>query len=165
MELKKQDKNGVRTATDLERRYNFNKIRTTEERVEDIEKEKEIDDKLSLSSTRAVQNKVITENINRLEEEKQPKEEGKGLSKNDFTDEDKESIHKHNNKEVLDNITQGDIEKWNSTLSFQMYKVGDLFFSTNDPNKILGYGTWEQLSSETYNGEKEYIVGTWVRTA
>ena len=42
------------------------------------------------------------------------KEDGKGLSSNDFTDEDKQSIHTHNNKVALDEITQEKIDKWDN---------------------------------------------------
>ena len=41
-------------------------------------------------------------------------EEGKGLSSNDFTDDDKDSIHTHSNKDVLDGITQDKINKWDN---------------------------------------------------
>lgn len=48
-------------------------------------------------------------------------EEGKGLSTNDFTDEHLNRLnnsfgesHSHDNKDVLDGITQSDIDNWNS---------------------------------------------------
>ncbi len=141
MELKKQDRNGVRTATDLQRRYNPGQIAKNKEDIKELKEKEEIDDKLSLSSTKAVQNKVITENINRLDNEKQPKEEGKGLSENNFTNEDKASIHTHSNKEVLDSITEGNVNAWNDMLKFESYEVGDVYITTNedDPNSVFHY--------------------------
>ena len=161
MDLAKQDRNGVRTPVDVERRYNLGKITKTEERVKKLEEEREIDDKLSLSSTNAVQNKVITKEIQTLDKNKISVEEGKGLSSNDFTDEDKKAIHTHSNKEILDNITQEDIEKWNKT----QYKVGDIFTTTNNvnPNEALGYGLWEKILEQEIT-EKSITYYMWVRT-
>jgi len=80
--LKRQDRNGARTPTDLERRYNFENIDLTLEEVEYLKKLIVVDSTLSTTSTNAVQNKVITEALNH----KVNKETGKGLSSNDFTD-------------------------------------------------------------------------------
>lgn len=65
-------------------------------------------------------------------EEKVEKEDGKGLSTNDFTDEDKSKIHSHVNKNILDSITEEEIEKWNNNsyqeqvYNLENYKVADL---------------------------------------
>lgn len=80
-ELKRQDKNGVRTAADLERRYKFKDIELTADEVDELKKLIEVDSFLSTSSIHPVQNKVITEALN----SKVNKEAGKGLSTNDFT--------------------------------------------------------------------------------
>ena len=161
MDLAKQDRNGVRTPVDVERRYNLGKIKETEKRVGRLEEEREIDDKLSLSSTNAVQNKVITKEIQTLDKNKISAEEGKGLSSNDFTDEDKKAIHTHSNKEILDNITQEDIEKWNKI----QYHVGDVYITTNNvnPNEALGYGLWNKILEQEIT-EKSITYYMWVRT-
>lgn len=113
MILPKQDRNGARTPADIERRYKLGKIRTTESRVRQLEEDSVLDDILSDSSVNAVQNKVITKAL----QEKVDKVTGKELSTNDFTDEDKEAIHVHSNKEVLDKITDESIEEWNKVFS------------------------------------------------
>ncbi len=129
MNLLKQDRNGVRTPTDIERRYKLGAIGTTENRVTMLERKSVLDTELSSTSTNAVQNKVITEELNT----KVNKINGKQLSTNDFTDEDKEAIHTHDNKEILDSIenievihthsnkeildsiTEQDIDTWNNS--------------------------------------------------
>ena len=85
----KQDRNGVRTPTDVERRHKLGLIEKTAKEVEEI---KEIDDNFSSTSTRAVQNKVITSAINNLNNNKVSKIQGMGLSHNDFTDTYKNKI-------------------------------------------------------------------------
>lgn len=85
MNIERQDLNGARTPTDLQRRFRF------QEQAEEVKKMKEVfkvDDKLSISSKNPVQNKVITEGLNG----KVNKEFGKELSSNDFTDEEKEKL-------------------------------------------------------------------------
>lgn len=80
-ELKRQDKNGVRTAIDLERRYKFKDIELTADEVDELKELIEVDSFLSASSIHPVQNKVITEALNN----KVNKEAGMGLSENNFT--------------------------------------------------------------------------------
>lgn len=142
MNLPKQDRNGVRTATDLERRYKLEKmnkkVNTSETRLDELEKTTKIDSELSSISTNAVQNKVITKALGG----KVDKVEGKMLSTNDFTDEDKRAIHVHDNKKVLDKITQQDILNWNNALNLVQliadeynenltYEVGDYAIHDN----------------------------------
>lgn len=88
--LKRQDRNGVRTAVDLERRYRFNEIELTAEEVDYLKQFMVVDSFLSTTSTHAVQNKVITEALN----SKVTKETGKGLSTNDFTNTLLEKLNK-----------------------------------------------------------------------
>lgn len=124
MALQKQDRNGSRTPADVERRH---KLKLIEETSQDVEKLKEdivVDTALSSSSTHPVENQVITKAL----ANKVNKEEGKGLSSNDFTDDYVERInnatgksHSHNNKSVLDTITQTDINKWNSASETPTY--------------------------------------------
>lgn len=108
-ELLKQDRAGIRRPADVERKYRLGIIEPTAEEVEELKEKVEVDSFLSTSSIHPVQNKVITNALNG----KVTKENGKGLSTNDFTDEYKslinttgENSHTHNNKSVLDGLTQ-----------------------------------------------------------
>lgn len=142
MKLVKQDRNGSRTPADVERRYQLGVIPSVKEDVENIKDEIVVDSFLSTTSTRAVQNKVITENLNK----KVNKVTGKGLSTNDFTDEYKNMIdgtykqgHTHANKDVLDDITSTKVNEWNNKTNLTqttLYKsstgsIGDITFSIN----------------------------------
>lgn len=150
----KGDRAKPRTPLDVERKYNFEKIDPTAEEVEKLKEERVVDDALSATSTNAVQNKVITENLNL----KVSKEAGKGLSSNDFTDEYKDKIdenagsshthdnkellnsysqteedlksavdnnHTHTNKDVLDGISSDDIAIWNGMTTATTYNLSD----------------------------------------
>lgn len=88
--IPKQDRNGVRTASDVERRHDFQKL-------------DEIDD--------------TQQQINELKRNKVDKVAGKGLSSNDFTNNDKQNIddntearHTHDNKGILDTYTKTESE-------------------------------------------------------
>lgn len=88
--LSKQDRNGVRTPVDIERRYNFNKL-----------------DELEDTEARIVN----------LESNKVDKVAGKNLSSNDFTngykasvDDNTEARHTHSNKSILDTYTKTEEE-------------------------------------------------------
>ncbi len=118
----RQDRNGVRTAVDVDRRYK--KVPAEMEEVKEIVGQFEVDSKLSTSSTNAIQNKVVTTALNN----KVTKEAGKGLSTNDFTDQYKTNVddntvarHIHNNKNVLDSITTEKIEIWDSAGESETY--------------------------------------------
>lgn len=65
--MKKQDLNGVRTAVDLQRRYRFGEIEKNTEEINALNRERAVDSVLSLTSTNAIQNKTVAENINRLD--------------------------------------------------------------------------------------------------
>lgn len=88
--LAKQDRNGVRTPVDIERRYNFNKL----DEIEDTE-----------------------ERLINLENNKVDKVAGKNLSSNDFTngykenvDDNTEARHTHSNQSILDTYTKTESE-------------------------------------------------------
>lgn len=85
----RQDRNGVRTPVDVERRHKLGLIEKTAKEVEEI---KEIDANFSSTSTRAVQNKVITSAVNNLNNSKVNKVPGMDLSHNDFTNEYKSKL-------------------------------------------------------------------------
>ena len=120
----KQDRNGVRTASDVERRHKLSLIEPTAEEVNKLKDDIVVDTQLSTTSTHPLENRVITQNLNN----KVNKETGKGLSTNDFTNEYKISLensssnsHTHSNKEVLDNITSEKIEIWDNAGSYTSY--------------------------------------------
>ena len=168
MDVPKQDRNGVRTPVDLERRYQFGNIASQEERLKKVEEEQGIDNELSLFSNRAVANKIITKKFNELDLAKVEKEYGKGLSTNDFTDDDKNSIHSHKNKTILDTITQEDIDNWNKepeppTIP-DAFLIGSVFFTTldSDPSTILGYGVWQKINTQELSSVTIY---SWLRTS
>ena len=114
MEAKlRQDRNGVRTPVDVDRRYK--KVPGEMEEVKEIVGQFEVDTQLSTSSINPVQNKVVTQALNN----KVSKVAGKDLSTNDFTDDYKTQLendtaisHTHSNKSVLDKITSGKMEIW-----------------------------------------------------
>lgn len=106
----------ARTPQDVERRHRFNLIEPTAQELEELKEDIVVDSNLSIDSAHPVENRVITEALsNKVNVEK-----GKGLSTNDFTDTYIERIneatgksHSHNNKSILDSITQSDIDNWN----------------------------------------------------
>lgn len=127
----KQDLNGYRTPLDVARRYKLGNIEINTKEIEEIAKQMIYDDTLSITSTNAVQNKVITQTLNN----KVNAIPGKGLSSNDFTDAYKNELdnlptisstdvsnwnaaytdkHTHSNKTVLDGITAANIGNWNA---------------------------------------------------
>lgn len=94
MKLKRQDKNGVRQASELERKYKLGQIDYTQEEIEALKKKIITDEFLSTTSTNPIQNRTVTQALN----DKVTKESGKGLSSNDFTT---------TLKNKLDNIENG----------------------------------------------------------
>lgn len=86
--LKRQDKNGVRHASDIERKYKLGNIDYTAEEIEKLKMQIIVDSSLSTSSVHPVQNRVVTKALNN----KVNQEEGKELSSNDFTDEEKSKL-------------------------------------------------------------------------
>ena len=122
----RQDRNGVRTPLDVERRHKMGLIEPTAKKVEDIEKDFNVDIALSINSTNPVENKAIAQAVNSLNNNKVDKVAGKGLSTNDFTDTYKNSVdtasqssHTHTNKSVLDGISSSDISNWNGKSTFK----------------------------------------------
>ena len=100
----RQDRNGVRTPVDVDRRYN--RVPGDVEKVKGIVEQYEVDTELSTSSINPVQNKVVTDALNN----RVIKEAGKGLSTNDFTDEYKDKVDNSNftsvDREKLNNIEE-----------------------------------------------------------
>lgn len=145
--MKKQDLNGVRTPEDVERRHKLGAIPTLEEDVEGLKEDIIVDSQLSSSSTHPVQNKVISDVLNSLNNNKVDKVSGKGLSTNDFTNDDKDSIHVHSNKSALDSITSEKINQWDNNSiqnAFPINKV-EIFFDNLDHSNFLGF-SWELIS-------------------
>lgn len=112
--MKKQDLNGVRTPEDVERRHKLGVIPELESDVDELKQDIIVDDFLSSTSTHPVQNRIITSALGSININKVDKIDGKGLSTNDFTNEDKASIHTHANKSILDTITQAKIDTWDA---------------------------------------------------
>ena len=141
--MERQDLNGYRTPEEVVRRWDLSKIELNTEDIEEIKKAIVCDDHLSTTSTAPVQNKVVTAAINN----KVTKIPGKGLSTNDFTDEDKASIHTHSNKTALDTITTEKINQWDSnTFSIDLvYPVGSIYMNINstNPSTLFSNTTWE----------------------
>ena len=147
----KQDRNGVRTASDVERKYKMGMIEPTAEDVDELKNVTlVVDDYLSTTSTHSVQNRVITQNLNN----KVAKETGKGLSSNDFTDEDKNSIHVHNNKSVLDELVAP------KSYNLINYKVSDLIIETGSCvikenriciNIVCNYSVQANIDTKLFN--------------
>lgn len=77
----KQDIAMARKPTELETKYKLGEISTTKKRVDILEEETAIDTELSLSSSNAVANSVITDALNK----KVNAITGKTLTTNDFT--------------------------------------------------------------------------------
>lgn len=125
-QLSRQDRNGTRTSEELRRRYQFKDIDYTKEEVEALKKKIITDDHLSITSTNPVQNKVITEALNN----KVNKEEGKGLSSNDFTDELKNKLE---NQTMPTKVSELENDLYYATEDLIPTKVSDL---TNDSNFI-----------------------------
>lgn len=157
--MKRQDLNGYRTPEEVVRRWDLSKIELNTEDIEKIKQEIVCDTALSITSEAPVQNKVITAAINN----KVSKVQGKGLSTNDFTDNDKDSIHTHENKAALDTITAQKISNWdNNTFSIDLvYPVGSIYLSVSNtnPGTLFANTTWEQIkdvfllgAGNTYSG-------------
>lgn len=145
----RQDRNGVRTPVDVERRHKLGLIEKTAKEVGEI---KEIDANFSSTSTRALQNKIITTTINRLFNEKVDKVSGMTLSHNDYTDNDKYKVnnldgHVHNNINILNSITSQDIDNWNAT-SFESYSTSEEVIG----EWIDGKPLYRQVLDVTLNG-------------
>jgi hypothetical protein len=110
-DLKRQDRNGTRTTTDIERKYRLGQIDYTKQEIEEMKKKIVVDTSLSTSSYNAIANSTVTIALNN----KVSKETGKALSTNDFTDEYKKNLdtavtnnHSHSNKSLLDTYSQTD---------------------------------------------------------
>lgn len=116
-DLAKQDRTGTRTFNGLKQEYKF---KETQEKVKKILSEQTDADKKIASLISLVEN--LSKDLDNLSDNVIKKEEGKGLSTNDYTDKDKEALtdvvtktHTHQNKQILDKITQDiiDVVKYN----------------------------------------------------
>ena len=108
----------ARTPQDVERKHRLRLIEKTAQEVDELKEDIVVDSALSITSTHPVENKVITQAL----ANKVTVEEGKGLSSNDFTDEHLRRVnqsfgdtHSHANYDVLDGITEDDINNWNNS--------------------------------------------------
>lgn len=112
MATTKQDINGYRTPEDVARRYKLGEINLNTKDIEELKKAIICDTQLSITSTAPVQNKVITAALNN----KVNKEEGKGLSSNDFTDAYVQQIEDLAEEigTIEGNIPEDSIKRWNN---------------------------------------------------
>ena len=137
-------------------------------KLEDLEKV-EVDDSLSTSSINPVQNEVITNAL----ADKVDKVEGKGLSTNDFTDEDKEKLdtlseegHTHTNKAVLDQITNDDLLRWRNVAFYEAGGATDVnttteelvLSDTNTPDTGLWYVKTMFYSAQSSSSNRAQVA-------
>lgn len=106
--LKRQDRNGTRTTTDIERKYKLGQIDYTAQEIEELKMKIVVDSSLSASSPNAIANSAVTQALNN----KVSKETGKGLSTNDFTDELKDKLD--NMTPTSDTLPIGAVIEWDS---------------------------------------------------
>lgn len=149
-ELARQDRNGTRTTTDIERRYKLQQLDPTIEDVEDLKKKTVVDSHLSATSLNPVENKVITTALNN----KVNTESGKGLSSNDYTSAEKEKVGNallSTNIKAGSNITitrSGNDCTINAVMETidMIYPVGSIYMSVNstNPSTLFG-GTWVEF--------------------
>lgn len=151
--MERQDLNGYRKPEEVVRRFDLSKIELNSEDIELLKQEVVCDDHLSNTSTAPVQNKVVTAAINN----KVTKESGKGLSTNDFTDFDKDSIHTHLNKTALDTITTEKITNWDNSTLDKTYPVGSIYMSINSTAPTFTDMTWVSVGTMTIDTTTIYV--------
>ena len=155
--MRLQDLNGVRTATDVERRHNLGAISELESDVDQLKNvDIVVDTSLSVNSEHPVQNAVITRAINSVSNAKVDKEEGKGLSTNDFTDADKLKVHTHSNKGLLDTITNS-----NQVHSHSNKTILDTITSSDNVHTHSNKELLDELTSaDLFDLDKCYPIGS-----
>ena len=151
--MERQDLNGYRKPEEVVRRFDLSKIELNSDDIELLKQEVICDDHLSTTSTAPVQNKVVTAAINN----KVTKETGKGLSTNDFTDFDKDSIHTHLNKTALDTITTTKITNWDNSTIDKVYPVGSIYMSTSSTEPTFTGLTFTSVGDITVGTETIYV--------
>ena len=153
--MKKQDLNGVRTPADVERRHNLGAISGLESDVNQLKNvDLVVDTSLSVNSAHPIANSAVTRGLNAVSQNKVDKEEGKGLSTNDFTDNDKSSIHTHSNKTLLDTITSSNVHTHENKTILDTITSANVH--THENKSILDNIT----SDDLYNVDKTYPIGS-----
>lgn len=135
--LSKQDRNGVRTALDLERKYRFKNIGENKKNIENLEKKTVVDSELSATSNNAVQNKVITNELNEINNsliKKVSEEEVQNMIENSIKD---ITQFDYNIVENLPEVGQKGI--------IYLIQIGETEFNLYD-KYIYVNNTWEILS-------------------
>lgn len=159
--LSKQDRAVARTAPDVERRYRLNKIEPLQQDVDELKQDIVVDSKLSASSEHPVENRVITTELAK----KVTKEENKGLSTNDFTNEYKsklDGVEKNAQVNAIEKIKVNGTEQTitNKTVNISVSSGGGI-----DVSDIWGIiypiGTYYETSDATFNPNTAW-GGTWV---
>ena len=152
MNIAKQDRNGTRTTADVERRYKLGVIPEIEDDVDDLKGKMVVDSYLSTTSTNSVQNRVITENLNN----KVTKENNKGLSTNDFTNELKsklEGLDENAEANVLEKIFISGEELTPTNKAVNIYVDSSISRFSENPvqNKAITTYVNERTNATTYD--------------
>ena len=141
-------------------------------RIYDLEELEQLNDNDYLLVDREGNQKAQKLKVSTMLENKVDKEEGKGLSTNDFTNEEKEKLaglsnyddaaikkemgentesrHTHNNKDVLDEITSERVAKWDESEGGSTIEIVDNLSST-DVDKALSANMGRYLNSSLRN--------------
>lgn len=121
MNLPKQDRNTPRTTSDIERKYS-KRINNTEKEVESQAKDLA---SLNIAIKDLIESiKIINSQIEEINE----KYEDLGIVIEEISiqvEENTKSRHSHSNKEVLDDITEQDIESWNDKFDGNYKQLAD----------------------------------------
>lgn len=184
----KQDKITPRTAVDIERKYG-KKVNRTEKEVESQKKDlaslredvKKLIQNIEIINTQIEEINAKIEEINAKYEEMNTKYEEINVRFgeletnieliNNEVQENTNLRHEHINKELLDSITEEDIEKWNSILpDTKQYGIGDIYTTTleTEPSENLKYGVWKKIQTQTITVDNEgesldYTYHMWLR--
>lgn len=154
--LSRQDRNGTRNSEELRRRYQFKDIDYTKDEIEKLKMKIITDNHLSATSTNPIQNKVVTNALNT----KVNKETGKGLSSNDYTDEEKNKV-----SSIPDNIetTTNKVTSIDSTSTDTQYPSAKAVFDkiTAIQDKVVEDTGWINAtltsSFQAYNDNDDNI--------
>ena len=143
----------ARTPEDLQRRYRFKNIEITKDELDEFLDNLAFDNFLSSTSTNPVQNRTITLAL----ASKVTSVTGKGLSTNDFTNEDKIKV------ENMPTITQADIDRWNAAAGTGWTPpIGYIWISTDstNPDSLFDGTTWEAMGGRVLIGaDSNYTAG------
>lgn len=157
--LSKQDRAVVRTAPDVERRYRLGNIEPLQEDVDELKQDIVVDSALSASSEHPVENRVITTELAK----KVTKEENKGLSTNDFTNEYKtklDGIEKKAQVNVIEKIKVNGTEQSITNKTVEINVSGGGTDTSNLWSIVYPVGSYYETSDTSFNPNTAW-GGTW----